>query len=111
MTSYPIMFSGLKRIDYALMRSFPGNIICKGGAEALQAIGFTDPHIGIVVKIHDGGARAVGAVVVETLRQLGLISSFDDFPFLKQYQNPEVRNNAGLLTGNVHPVFTLRKVA
>lgn len=111
MTSHPIMFSGLKRLDYALMRSFPGNIICKGGAEALQAIGLADPHIGIVVKVHDGGARAIGVIVVETLRQLGLISSVDDFSFLKQYQSPEVRNAAGLVTGNVTPVFTLRKVA
>ncbi len=111
MTSYPIMFSGLKRLDYALMCTFPGNIVCKGGAEALQAIGFTEPNIGIVVKVHDGGARAIGCIVVETLRQLGLILPSDDAPFLKSYWNPDVRNNAGLVTGSVEPVFTLRKVS
>jgi len=110
MMAFPIMLSGKNRLDYNLMQSFSGRMVGKGGAESLQAIGFTDPPLGIAVKIHDGGFRALGAVCFELLRQLGLVRNTDDLPLMKQYERPEVRNNAGLLTGYIVPSFSLRKV-
>jgi L-asparaginase II len=108
-TEYPHMVSGEKRLDLALMRSFPGNIVCKGGAESLQAIGFSDPKIGIAVKVLDGSPRALGAIVVEVLRQLGLISDIETHPHLRSYKKPEVRNSHDRLTGHIVAEFTLRK--
>lgn len=108
MSEFPLLFSGESRFDYNLMRSFPWNVICKGGAEALQAIGLREQRIGIVVKVHDGGARGLGVICLEVLRQLGLVKNVDDFPHLMRYNSPEVRNNAGLVTGHLVPVFTLK---
>ena len=79
MTEYPEMFSGEGRFDLDLMHSFPGNIVCKVGAEALQGIGFSDPPLGIAVKIQDGNSRALGPVCVEVLKQLGMIANCGDF--------------------------------
>nr|MBN2276736.1 asparaginase [candidate division Zixibacteria bacterium] len=109
MTEFPEMFSGEGRFDLALMRSFPGNIICKAGAEAMQGIGFADPPLGIVVKIHDGNPRALYPVCVELLRQLGIIDRADNFKHLRPFYNPEVRNYAGLLTGSIKAEFSLKK--
>jgi L-asparaginase II len=109
MTSHPLLFSGKDRLDYNLMQSFPGRIVCKGGAESLQAIGFSDPPLGIAIKIHDGGFRALGAICLETLSQLGFIKSLSDYPLLKQYERPEILNAAGLVTGYIVPSFKLRK--
>ncbi len=110
MSEFPLLFSGESRFDYNLMRSFPWNVICKGGAEALQAIGFREQKIGIVVKVHDGGARGLGVICLEVLRQLGIVQNVDDFAHLVRYNNPEIKNNAGLVTGHVVPVFKLRSV-
>lgn len=109
MTEYPEMVSGEGRFDLALARSFPGRLICKIGAEALEAIGLSDPPMGIVVKIHDGGERALGAVCVEVLHQLGIIPKFDNFPYIKPYERPEVRNARHLITGHVVTDFKLNR--
>ena len=109
MTEYPEMFSGEGRFDLDLMRSFPGNIVCKVGAEALQGIGFSDPPLGIAVKIHDGNTRALWPVCVEVLKQVGLIAKGGDFSYLKRHERPPVRNARGLVTGQVVPAFQLRE--
>jgi len=109
MMEYPEMFSGEGRFDLALMRSFPGNVVCKVGAEAMEGIGFVDPPIGIAVKIHDGNPRALYPVCIELLRQLGLIDDIDKYELLKPFDNPEIRNYAGLLTGSVKADFRLKK--
>ena len=110
MTKYPYMVSGEKRLDYDLKRSFPGNLVCKIGAEAIEGIGFSDPAIGITVKILDGNKRALGPVIVEVFRQLGILEKIEDFPYLKHYEAPEIRNYRDIVTGKVVPHFKLRKV-
>ena len=109
MTEFPEMFSGEGRFDLALMRSFPNNIICKGGAEAIQGIGFVNPPIGIAVKIDDGNARAVNTVCIEVMKQLGLID-IGKAEYLKPFYNPEIRNFRNLLTGRIVAEFALKKV-
>ncbi len=110
-TAFPEMVSGEKRFDLNLMRSFSGNVVCKGGAESLQAIGFSSPKIGIAVKVLDGSPRALAAITVEVLRQLGLIANFADVPNLKQYERPEIRNNKQTVTGHIITDFKLHRVA
>ena len=111
MTEHPYLVSGDRRFDYDLMRSFPGRAIAKVGAEAIEAIGFSDPPIGICVKIIDGsGGRALGPVCVHVLRQLGIIDQFEDHIHLTGYAGPEVRNCRNLLTGRIVVDFQLKKV-
>jgi L-asparaginase II len=110
MMAHPEMVSGEKRLDLDLMRSFDGNIICKYGAEAIMAIGFKSENVGIVVKIHDGHPRALGAIIVEILRQLGIINQIGDFPLLNKYERPEVRNVTNKVTGYIDVSFMLRAV-
>ncbi len=110
MSEFPLLYSGEGRFDYNLMRSFPFNVICKGGAEALQAIGFSDPPIGLAVKVLDGNARALGPICIEALRQLNIVKPGSVLPYLEQYERPEVRNAAGLVTGRIEAEFKLRRV-
>ncbi|MFZ5981644.1 MAG: asparaginase [Candidatus Zixiibacteriota bacterium] len=110
MTTYPEMVSGKGRFDYEIKTSFPGNAVCKVGAEAIECIGFVDPPIGICVKILDGNPRALGPVCVEVLRQLGIIKNIDDYPLLKKYINPEILNYREIVTGKIVTDFKLKKV-
>ncbi|MBD3404449.1 asparaginase [candidate division GN15 bacterium] len=109
MCAHPIMVSGERRFDYDLARSMPGRVVCKVGAEAVQGIGLVDPPIGIAVKVLDGGTRARDPISVEVLRQLGIIDKIEDFPYLKGYDRPEIRNYRKLLTGHIVPTFTLKR--
>lgn len=105
---HPEMVSGEKRLDLDLARSFPGNVVCKVGAEGVEGIGFQHPSMGIAIKIHDGNERAQGPIIVSTLKQLGLVRNISDFPLLKPYEEPVVRNYRKLETGRIAAVFNLR---
>lgn len=109
MWAYPEMVSGKHRIDLDIMRSFPHNVVCKVGAEGVEGIGFADPPIGIALKIHDGAGRARPPVIVEILKQLGIIDNIARFPFLMKRERPQVRNNRDLLTGHIVADFKLRE--
>ncbi|SYZ73998.1 Asparaginase [Candidatus Zixiibacteriota bacterium] len=108
MTEFPEMFSGEGRFDLAIMRSFPGNVVSKGGAEAIQGIGFADPPIGIAVKINDGNERAIPTVTIEVLRQLGLID-VEKAEYFKPFYNPQIYNWRKIATGRIKAEFTLKK--
>lgn len=110
MMAYPIMFSGEGRFDNALMLTFPNNVVCKIGAESIQGIGFKEPNIGIAVKIHDGNQRALYPVIIELLRQLGLLENIEDKAYLKEFYKAEIRNAMNILTGSVKAEFNLKKV-
>ncbi len=110
MMEHPVMFSGEGRFDLALMRTFPNNAVCKIGAESIQGIGFADPSIGIAVKIHDGNQRALYPVIIELLRQLGLIDNVEKAEHLKEFHKAEIRNAMNILTGSVKAEFSLKKI-
>ncbi len=109
MMEYPEMVSGEGRFDLALMHSFPGNVVCKVGAESIEGIGFRSENIGVVVKIHDGNQRALYPVCIEVLRQLGMIDDPAKSEFLGDFYKAEIHNYRKILTGRVSPEFTLKK--
>jgi L-asparaginase II len=109
MTTYPEMVSGPGRFDLALSKTFPGNVLNKVGAEGIEGIGFSDPPLGIAVKILDGNARALYPVVIEVLKQLGLLEGVD-MTHLQPFVSPEVTNWRKLIVGRIVPDFELKKV-
>lgn len=108
--SYPEMVSGEGRFDLDFMRSIPNNIVCKIGAESVEAFGLSDPPIGVAIKIHDGSTRALGAVCIEVLRQLDVLRSPADHESLAKHVKPEVRNARNLFTGTIDVGFELKRV-
>ena len=97
----PFLISGDGRFDYDLARAFPHNVVNKGGAEAIQGLGFRDPPLGIAIKVHDGGERALGPLCVAILQLLGLVDDLSRFPLLEPHARPVLRNYAGLTTGEI----------
>jgi L-asparaginase II len=108
MVAEAFFVSGDRRFDYELAQSFPGNVVAKGGAEAIIALGFRDPALGVVVKIHDGGERARGPIVIAVLRELGLVDDIARFPLLARHERPAISNDAKLRTGEIVATLTLR---
>jgi len=109
MLAHPLLVSGERRLDYDLSLAFPGAALVKGGAEALLLVAFAKPALGIAIKVVDGAARALGPILVETLKQLGLIDDIAKFPTLMRYERPAITNARKLKTGEIRADFTLAR--
>ncbi len=107
MLAHPLLVSGERRLDYDLSLAFPGQVVVKGGAEALLLLAFREPGLGIAIKVIDGAARALGPILVETLKQLGLIDDIGKFPTLARYEAPSLNNARKLKTGEIRADFRL----
>lgn len=117
MMSNPDMVGGPGRFDTRLMQIGRGRILSKGGAEAYHGIGLLpgaiapgSPSIGIALKISDGDDRkkACNAVVLEVLRQLGVLSA-DDMEALADF-GPwyDIFNWRKLVVGEARTNFDLK---
>lgn len=116
MARHPDLVSGTQRSDLALMQTgWPeavrdpgqdGDWVAKIGADGVQAIGIRSKGIGIAVRVADGNKRALLAVTVELLRQLGLVEDPAATP-LARYARPVVKNYRGTEVGRVETLFTL----
>lgn len=120
MMEHPELVAGeRRRIDTALMLSFPKRVLSKGGAEGILAMAlppgalskgapFGDGAMGIGAVIEDGNfARRGGDVTsVEILRQLGLVAG--PLPGgLVEFSSPPITDPRGEVAGRVRPVFRL----
>ena len=92
------------------MRSLPGRVVAKVGAEAVQGMGFTDPPLGVCVKVLDGAWRALGPICVHVLQELGIVDNLDRLPHLQPYVKPDVRNARGIETGRIVVDFRLQNM-
>jgi len=106
MRKYPLMMSGSERIDAALMEHL--NVIAKSGADGYYMVGLMDQGIGITVKIDDGNGDVRNMVVVEVLRQLGVIND-SNIQHFEKWLKKEVRNHKEELVGYTLVEFQLHK--
>ena len=113
MTAFPEMVGGTsKRLDTDLMRVANGALVSKVGAEGVQLLGVRPcaqypQGLGIAIKIEDGDTRrARDPVVLETLRQLGLLNEAQ-LTELDTYARSTVFNHRKLAVGEVRAHFKL----
>jgi L-asparaginase II len=116
MMAHPELVAGeRRRLDTALMRTAPGRLVSKGGAEGVQAVGLLAvPHagragpMGLALKIEDGdGAHhARDVTTCEALRQLGTLDAAD-LAQLAAYASPPITDPRGAIAGVVRPAFRL----
>jgi L-asparaginase II len=107
MTAHPLLVSGRGRLDYDLAQAFGTRAIAKVGAEGLMLMAFREPALGLAVKIIDGAGRALGPVLLETLKQLRLVDDVAKLPSILAYEAPPVTNARQLKTGEIRAAFTL----
>jgi len=118
MTAHPEMMSGFGEFDEQLMKAGEGRIVTKRGAEGYQIVGLNSPGVGIALKVSDGDAsrmddnlassnRVRPAVVIEILRQLGVLSSKQEQALAGFGPVKSIRNHREIVTGQSRPVFKL----
>lgn len=113
MSAYPELIGGTSdRLDTELMRSAPGRLISKVGAEGVYTAGILPceewPNgLGVAVKIEDGDdRRARPTVVIETLRQLRVLRD-ESLEAVSRYAFFPVKNRSGDVVGEVRAAFEL----
>jgi L-asparaginase II len=114
MIAYPEMIGGTKdRLDTELIRAAAGKLISKIGAEGVYTVGVLPcaewpKGIGFALKVEDGDdKRARPPAVIESLRQLGVLSN-DELTALSKYSPEIIRNRRGDHVGEARAAFTLQ---
>jgi L-asparaginase II len=115
MTRYPEMIGGrAERLDTVIMRAAPGMLISKVGAEGVYTAGVLPCEewprgLGLALKIEDGeDRRARPTVVIESLRQLGVIKG-EALEAVKPYASFTIENRRGETVGEVKASFELQR--
>jgi L-asparaginase II len=113
MTTYPELIGGTSdRLDTEIMRAAPGRLVSKVGAEGVYTVGVLPseewPHgFGLALKIEDGDDhRARPTVVIESLRQLGVLVD-ESLEALSRYAFFPILNRRGDVVGEVTAAFKL----
>ena len=108
MTSYPEMVGGTDRFCTDLMKLCGDRLFAKSGAAAYYAIGLKDKGIGMSFKVEDAAKGIVFAMVLETLRQLDVITPAE-FTQLEKYYVLQEKNHKGEIVGHTETKFQLIK--
>ena len=115
MTTYPELVGGSSdRLDTEIMRAAKGRLVSKVGAEGVYTVGVLPCEewprgLGLALKIEDGDDhRARPTVVIESLRQLGILAD-QSLEAVSRYAFFPVRNRRGDVVGEVSPEFELNR--
>lgn len=115
MTKYPELIGGTsERLDTEIMRAAPGRVVSKVGAEGVYTAGILPCErwpkgLGLALKIEDGDdKRARPTVVIESLRQLGVLYN-DSLEAVSRYAFFPLQNRRGDVVGEIRASFELRE--
>jgi len=113
MMAHPEMIGGTKdRLDTEIMQAGAGRLASKVGAEGVYTVGVLPCEewpkgLGLALKIEDGDDhRARPVVVIESLRQLGILAD-ESLEAVARYAFFPIRNRAGEVVGEVAAGFQL----
>ena len=114
MGAYPELIGGTsERLDTELMRAAPHRLVSKVGAEGVYTAGIRRNEewprgLGIALKIEDGDdKRARPTVVIESLRQLGVLRD-ESLEAVAKYAFFPVKNRRGDIVGEISASFDLK---
>lgn len=75
MREHPVLMSGQRRMDTALMLTTNGRVIAKDGTEGIFGCAIPERGVGLALKISDGSNRAIMPLVTKVLRDLEYLSA------------------------------------
>jgi L-asparaginase II len=105
---HPELVAGSRKcLDTDLLKASGGRLFAKIGAEAVHAIGVVGGGLGLALKIDDGGARALHALVMGLIEALGLARP-EELERLAAWRDTKLENFAGLEVGSIQAVIASR---
>jgi len=107
MAAEPTMVAGPGRFTTRLIEATAGRVIGKEGAEGFYGVAVRAPRpYGVALKIADGGERGRDGVVIELLRQLGVLSD-GEMAALADLRGAEITSVRGKAVGRIDPSLEL----
>lgn len=101
---HPVLIGGSRQfLDTDLLQASAGRLFPKVGAEAVHAIGVVGAGRGLALKIDDGGARALHALVLALLEALGLVGC-EELARLATWRDSRLVNFSGREVGSIEVV-------
>lgn len=107
MAARPEMLGEEDSFNTVLVAALGRRLIAKGGAEGLYCVSVPELDLGIAVRVEDGASRAVAPVVLDCLKQLGVLRDEEIGPLFPRFSEPELRNCRGTLIGSIRPTLKL----
>jgi L-asparaginase II len=104
--SHPEMIAGDERICTDIMRTLGKKVFAKTGAEGGYAMSLMEQGWGVAIKIEDGNNRAMNPVIIETLKQLKIVTREEE-DNLKTYHHPVIKNHRKETVGSIETQFSL----
>ena len=109
MTGEPRMVAGAGRFTTRLMEVSGGRILGKEGADGFYAVAVRGPvALGVALKIADGSEACRDGVVLELLRQLGVLSG-EELGRLGEFHRRPIHNWNGDVVGELAPALELEQ--
>lgn len=105
MMLHPELVANDDRACTRLMRAARGKAAMKTGAEGYFVAMLPEKRLGVALKITDGASRARDCAIAAIMCKLGVLDAND--PEVKAYRNPQIRNFAGLITGDIRPAAAI----
>lgn len=105
MMAHPELVANEDRACTHIMRAAKGKAAIKTGAEGFFIAILPELKMGVALKIMDGTTRASECAMAAILCRLGVLDAND--PSVKAYRNPDLKNFAGLITGDMRPSAAL----
>lgn len=103
--AHPALVANVDRACTHLMQAGKGTVSVKTGAEGFFIAIIPGKGLGVALKIMDGTTRASECAMAAILCRLGVLDADD--PLVKRYRNPDLKNFAGLVTGDMRPAAAL----
>lgn len=103
---HPRHIAGDERLETEIMQALPGQVFAKTGAEGGFALALPQEHLGVALKIEDGGSRPLGPAIIEVLRQLGRLPAQAQ-ETLRPLWQPVILNHRRQEVGRLRTAFKL----
>jgi L-asparaginase II len=100
MRAHPPLVSSTGAFCAELMTAAGGAVIAKGGAEGVYAFGLPERGWGVAIKMEDGNARGMPAVVLALLKAMGALDP-GALDRLAAFRQPIVRNTRAAPVGEL----------
>lgn len=104
MMSHPFMVAGTHRADTEIMKTCP--VVAKSGTSGVFGVAVPNEGIGIAIKVESGSEDASESVVIEVLRQLGVLN-LEASEALDAYCHIPIKTWTGINAGIYEPIFRL----
>ena len=104
--SCPEMIAGDGRVCTDIMRALGKKVFAKTGAEGGYAMSLMEKGWGVAIKIEDGNNRAMQPVIIETLKQLEILTRKEEDK-LQPYHHPVIKNHRKEIVGSIEAQFSL----